>query len=88
METTKKWYQSTTIWGIIVAAIGFLMTSVLGVQGIEVPQNADFDQLKAYADAIKAAEGSVSVIIGQILAAVGTVTSIIGRFKAEQKVTF
>lgn len=87
METTKKWYQSTTILGIVIAALGFLITKFLGVSEITLPENADFDQLKAYADAIKAAQGSLPVIIGQIMAAIGTVISIIGRFKAETKVT-
>lgn len=86
METTKKWYQSRTIWGIAIAAIGYFM-STLGVESPSLPENADFDQLKAYAEAIKAAQGSWSVIMGQIFAAVGTVVSIIGRFQAETKVT-
>jgi len=86
METTKKWYHSKTIWGIAIAAIGFVMTSVLGVQGIAIPQNGDFDQLKAYADAIKAAQGNAGVIIGQLMGAVGTVLAIIGRIKAEEKI--
>lgn len=84
--TTKKWYQSKTIWGIVIAALGYVMTT-LGAEGPSLPANADFDQLKAYADSIKAAQGNWSVILGQIFAAVGTVVSIIGRFKAETKVT-
>lgn len=84
---TKKWFQSTTIWGVIIAALGFVITKFLGVSEITLPENADFDQLKAYADAIKAAQGSLPVIIGQVLAAVGTVVSIIGRIKADTKVT-
>ena len=84
---TKKWFQSTTIWGVIIAALGFVITKFLGVEDVTLPPNADFDQLKAYADAIKAAQGSMSVIVGQVLAAIGTIVSIIGRFKAETKVT-
>jgi hypothetical protein len=83
---TKKWYQSKTIWGIAIAALGFVM-SLLGVSEPTLPANADFDQLKAYAEAIKASQGSMPVIVGQLLAALGTVLSIIGRFKAEAKVT-
>lgn len=83
---TKKWYQSKTIWGIIVAALGYFMTRI-GAESPMLPENADFDQLKAYAEAIKAANGSLSVILGQVLAAAGTVMSIIGRFKAETQVT-
>lgn len=87
METTKKWYQSKTIWGIIIAALGFVMTNLLGVQDITLPENADFEQLKAYAEAIKAAQGNVGLIISQIMSVVGTILAIIGRVKAEEKIT-
>lgn len=83
---TKKWYQSKTIWGIVVAALGYFMMTI-GVENPTLPENADFEQLKAYAEAIKAAQGNLSTIIGQILAGIGTIVSIIGRFQAETKVT-
>lgn len=83
---TKKWYQSTTIWGILIGVLGYFM-STIGVDSPTLPENADFDQLKQYADAIKASQGSLSVIAGQLLAAFGTLVSIYGRFKAETKVT-
>ena len=78
----KKWYQSKTIWGIVIAALGFAATSVLQAP-IEVPANADFEQLKAHADAIKAAQGNVGIIIGQVIAAVGSIVAILGRVKAD-----
>jgi hypothetical protein len=83
---TKKWYQSKTIWGIIVAAIGYVMT-LIGVESVTLPENADFNQLKAYAESVKAAQGNWSAIIGEVLAGVGTIVSIVGRFQAETKVT-
>lgn len=83
---TKKWYQSKTIWGIIVGAVGFLMAT-LGVDSPVLPANADFEQLKAYADAIKASQGSLPVIIGQLMGVIGTILSIVGRMKADTKVT-
>lgn len=83
---TKKWYQSKTIWGVIIGAIGFLMAT-LGVESPALPANADFEQLKAYAEAIKAAQGSLPVIIGQVMGVVGTIVSILGRTKADTKVT-
>lgn len=86
MNTTKKWYQSTTIWGIVTGALGFLLYSI-GVQGQPIPENADFNQLKAYVEALKASNGNVTVILGQILEAVGVVTAIIGRIKAETIIT-
>lgn len=86
MKKTKKWYQSKTIWGVFIAVIGFVMTNVFGVNGITLPENADFQQIQAYTEAIAAANGNVGVIMGQILAAAGTVLSIIGRVKAESKI--
>jgi hypothetical protein len=82
---TKKWYQSKTIWGIMIAGIGFLLTEILKVPDVTLPENADFEQLKQYADAIKLANGNVGVIIGQIMGIVGTILGIIGRVKAGQK---
>lgn len=78
----KKWYQSKTIWGIVIAALGFVATQYFQVP-IEVPANADFEQLKAHTDAIKAAQGNIGIIIGQVIAAVGSVVAIIGRVKAD-----
>lgn len=83
---TKKWYQSKTIWGIVIAALGYLMT-IIGVDNPSLPENADFEQLKAYAEAIKAAKGNWSAIVGESLAVVGTIVSIVGRFQADSKVT-
>lgn len=84
---TKKWYQSKTIWGIIIAALGYFL-SVIGVETFSLPENADFEQIKAYAEAVKSANGNLSAIIGQVLAGVGTIISIIGRFQADTKVTY
>lgn len=81
---SKKWYQSKTIWGVFIAALGYVMAQ-LQVQDIQVPANADFEQLKAYAEAIKAAEGNIGTILSQLLAAFGSILAIIGRIKAESK---
>ena len=59
MVSSKKWYQSTTIWGIVTGALGFLLYSI-GVANQPIPANADFEQLKAYAEAIKNANGNVT----------------------------
>jgi len=82
---SKKWYQSKTIWGIVIAALGFVATQYFQVP-IEVPVNPDFEQLKAHTEAIKAAQGNVGIIAGQIVAAIGSVIAIIGRINAEGKI--
>lgn len=84
---TKAWYQSKTIWGVVVAALGYVLSEVFKVPDVQLPQNADFDQLKAYVDAVKAAEGNVAVIISQAVSAVGTFLAIYGRVKAEGKLS-
>jgi hypothetical protein len=83
MKNAKSWYQSKTIWGIIIAAVGYTLSTVLQVPSVALPENADFDQLKAYADAVAAAKGNASVIASQVVAALGTILAIIGRVKAD-----
>lgn len=86
MNTSKPWYQSKTIWGILIAAVGYVLSTVLQVPDVALPDNADFDQLKDYAEAIEAAKGDVSVIISQVVSAFGTVLAIIGRVKADSAI--
>lgn len=83
---TKSWYQSKTIWGILIAALGYVLSEVLKVPNVQLPPNADFDQLKAYADAVQAAQGDITVIISQSIAAIGSILAIYGRMKAEGKI--
>lgn len=84
---TKKWYQSKTIWGIIIAALGAFISQTLQVPDVQLPENADFNQIKAYADAIKAAQGNVSVILANIISGIGTLFAIYGRVQAGEKLT-
>lgn len=85
-DTVKKWWQSKTIWGILIAAGGWFLSSVLQVPDVQLPANPDFDQLKAYADAIKAAQGNFTGIISQLIGLAGTVMAIIGRIQAGAKI--
>lgn len=85
-DSTKKWWHSKTIWGILIAAGGWIISSVLKVPDVQLPANPDFDQLKAYADAIKAANGNFSAIISQLIGAAGTIMAIIGRIQAGAKI--
>jgi hypothetical protein len=82
----KKWYQSKTIWGVLIAALGFVLTEVLKVPEVTLPPDADFNQLKSYVDAINNANGNIGVIIGQVMGVVGTILGIIGRIKADGKI--
>jgi hypothetical protein len=81
----KKWFKSKTIWGILIGGLGFLITEVLKVPDTQLPPNADFEQLKVYAESIKAAQGNVGVLIGQLMGIVGAIVGIIGRVKADGK---
>lgn len=83
---SKKWYQSKTIWGIIIAFVGYLLSNSLQVQDVSVPANADFDSLKELVNQIKAAQGNVSVIAGQVMGIIGTIIAIYGRIKTDSKI--
>ena len=50
---SKKWYQSKTIWGIIIAFMGYILSTVLKVDEPRLPDNADYQALQAYVEAIK-----------------------------------
>jgi hypothetical protein len=86
MNGTKKWYASKTIWGILIAALGVLVTRVLQVPDVTLPADATVDQAQAAIAAIKTAQGNAGVIIGQITTLVGLVLGVIGRVKAETSV--
>ena len=90
METstiqTKKWWQSKTIWGTLIASLGFVLSYVLKVD-IQLPQDATFDDIQGYIKAIKDANGSMEVLLPQVMMAFGTIWAFIGRVKAETKVT-
>lgn len=85
-QVVKPWWQSKTIWGILIAAAGFVISEVLKVPSVSLPENADFEQLKQYAEAVKASQGNITVIISQVVAAVGAVLGIYGRVVAESKI--
>lgn len=85
-QAVKPWWQSKTIWGILIAAVGFVISEVLKVPDVVLPENADFEQLQQYVEAVKAAQGNLTVIISQVIAAVGTILAIYGRVKAEAKI--
>jgi len=83
---SKKWYQSKTIWGIIIAFVGYLLSNSLQVQDVSVPANADFDSLKELVSQIQAAQGNISVIAGQVMGIIGTIIAIYGRVKSDSKI--
>jgi hypothetical protein len=84
MNTTKKWYQSATIWGVVIATIGALISKFLGVQpaDIGIPANPDFDQLKVIADQVVAAKGNLAGIIGAVMTGSGAIVAIYNRVVA------
>lgn len=82
---TKKWYQSRTIWGIVIAFLGFALNKYLGVDGLELPKSNDYDQLTKQVEAIKDAQGNIMNLFSQVMAAFGALLALIGRVKAETK---
>lgn len=86
MKQSKSWYQSKTIWGILIAAGGFIATQYLQIPA-EAPENADFEQLKSHVEAVKAAKNNIGIIISEVVAAVGSILAIIGRVKADNTIS-
>lgn len=77
MEDTKKWYQSKTIWGVIVNMFckTYLVARIIfKFSGIELPMlPPEFEAVAV----------DVLVTIGSVI---GDFLAIIGRIKAERKI--
>ena len=82
---TKKWFKSKTIIGIVIALIGFITTK-LGMPDLQLPQNADAQQVIDAIGAIKGSGKDTQMLMGQILTLAGLVVGIYGRVKAETKI--
>lgn len=82
----KQWWKSKTIWGILIAAFGLVISNVLKVD-IQLPTDPTVDQTQAAIEAIKAAHGNLGVIAGQITTIVGLIVGVIGRIQAEKKIS-
>jgi hypothetical protein len=88
MSTTKSWYQSTTLWGIIIAFIGFgLQKWGVDTSSLNIPPNADAETIKGIVTQIQAAHGSVLGIISVLVSAIGSLVAIFGRLKAKTTLT-
>lgn len=88
---TKKWWQSKTIWGVLIALLGFVLNYFLKVE-IELPKsnvvsNTDFQTLVESVKNVKDAQGSFSAILSQVMVVVGCVLGIYGRFKANTTIS-
>lgn len=85
--TTKKWLKSKTVWGILIACIGWIAQTKLEVPDLQLPANPDFEQLKNYTQAIKDAHGSAAVIFAQVTSLIGYLVALYGRIVANEKIT-
>lgn len=79
----KKWYQSKTIWGVVIAFVGYVLSNVVGVPDLNIPANADYEALSALVKNVKESQGDLSVVLGQVMGLLGTALAIYGRVKAE-----
>lgn len=84
---SKKWYSSKTIWGVIIALFGFILSQYLKVD-ITLPESdvltpSDIESVKQAAQQMKDAHGSLSVLVSQIMVIVGCLLGVYGRFKAK-----
>ena len=83
---TKKWFQSKTIWGLIIATLGFILSRFLQVD-VQLPQDATFEDLKSSGEIIANANGNIQVLASQVMIIVGILISFVGRVKADTKIT-
>ena len=84
---SKKWYQSKTIWGIVIAFAGFLLNQFLGVQDLNIPENADLITIQKHVDRFKNSGSDLMIIASEAMATIGTLLAIVGRVKADSKIT-
>jgi len=77
----KKWYQSKTIWGVLIALLGFFVTEKLQMQ--DIPPDADTQQIIQYFEEFRNSNGDVAIIISQIAGILGSLLAIYGRIKAD-----
>jgi hypothetical protein len=84
MTESKKWWQSKTIWGIIVAALGVTISDVFQVPGLIVPTDPVISEVQSIIQTIISSDGNVGVILGQTITVLGLIISVIGRVKAEK----
>ena len=85
MQDSKPWYLSKTIWGIVVAAIGFAFQK-FGVD-VALPTNIDFETGKGYIESVKAAKGSWESLVAVGMQVVGFLLALFGRVKADTKIS-
>ena len=85
MINTKKWYQSKTIWAIVVAAFAFFLHNTLQVSpaDINVPDNPDFNQLKNIASQVKSAHGNIANIITILIGSASSIAAIYNRVTSD-----
>jgi len=86
MTGNKQWWKSKTIWGIAIAALGILITNVLKVD-VVIPTDASVEEAATILATIKAAQGNLGIIAGQITSVIGLIIGVIGRIEAEKKIT-
>lgn len=86
MNTTKKWYQSKTIWAI---AIGFIAlgAKALGVTDPSLPLSPDDAQAINYVHQVQAAHGSITAIATTAVSAIAFAFGVYGRIMADTQIS-
>ena len=77
----KSWYESKTIIGILLAAIGSILAAFKPEWGIDLPGTVS--------DVVDAAEGvaqAADLAYGYIVEVIGIITAIYGRVVASKKI--
>jgi tetrahydromethanopterin S-methyltransferase subunit F len=58
----------------------------LGVEGVALPENPDFETVKQYVEQIKEAKNNWATLFGTLISAGGFVLAIVGRIKADTEI--
>lgn len=85
ITASKPIWQSKTLWGIVIAIVGYFLNRANIPANL--PSNADATQLIQYAQEVAAAKGSFQGILSVILASLGGLLAIYGRVVADTKLT-
>lgn len=87
MVHSKSWFLSKTIWGVIITVIGFVGSQYFQADVSALPTDPDAVQALEIVQSIKANHNNVQVIASNIVALCGAILAIVGRVKAEAKIS-
>lgn len=87
MVHSKSWFLSKTILGVIITVIGFVCSQYFQVDISNIPPDPDAVQALEIIQTIKTNHNNIQVIASNIVVLLGAILAIVGRVKAEAKIS-